>query len=303
VVPAGRLRGRTGGRALTAVESSKPQKLRALLAQDRLVRVVGAHNGLSARLVELSGFDAVWASGFELSASYAVPDASILTMSETLEAARVMNEAVSIPVIADCDTGYGDTPNVRHMVHRYEAAGIAGVCIEDKCFPKMNSFVTAGQELIPAESFAAKIDAAKRAQRSPDFVVIARTETFIVGEGLEEALRRAACYAEAGADAVLVHSRQATPAEIWDFMARWDQRTPVVVVPTTYLADAPELWRRGVRVVIYANHGIRAAARAMRETFEELCATGGTRSVEDRIATVDEVLELQGMPGLVEFSR
>ena len=283
--------------------ATKAQRLRELLAQDRLIRVVGAHNGLSARLVERCGFDAVWASGFELSASYALPDASILTMSEVLEAARVMNEAVSIPVIADCDTGYGDAANVIHMVHRYEASGIAGVCIEDKRFPKLNSFVPRGQELIPAESFAGKIEAATRARRGPDLVVVARTEAFIAGLGVDEALARASCYAKAGADAVLVHSRASTPREIWEFMARWDGAVPVVVVPTTYAADADELSCRGVRVVIYANQGIRAATRAMRETFEVLRATGGTRSVEDRIATVEEVLELQGMPGLIETRR
>ncbi len=278
--------------------------LRELLGGRRLIRVAGAHNGLSARLVEQSGFDAVWASGFEVSTSYALPDASILTMSESLAAARIMNEAVSIPVIADCDTGFGDAPNVMHMVRRYETAGIAGVCIEDKRFPKLNSFVHDGHELISVDAFAAKIRAAKQAQRSPDFVVVGRTEAFILGLGPDEALTRAAAYAEAGADAVLVHSRAPTPAEIWTFMERWRLGVPVVVVPSTYRASVEELERHGVSMVIHANVGIRAAARAMRETLQELSAVGHvSSSLEDRIASLDELLELQGMPSVVETRR
>jgi len=266
-----------------------------------LVRVVGAHSGLSARLVEASGFDAIWASGFELSTSHGLPDASILTMSELLEAARNMHEVVSIPVIADCDTGFGDIPNVVNMVRRYEASGIAGVCIEDKVFPKLNSFVADGHELIDVGRFAMKLRAAKRAQRGSDLVVIARTEALIAGGDVAEALRRAEVYVEAGADAILVHSRASTPAEIWAFLDRWDQRAPVVVVPTTFFAvDAHELERRGVRMVIYANHGLRAAVRAMQDTFRQLHESGSSRVVEDRIASVSELLELQGMTALIE---
>lgn len=279
-------------------------RLRELLAGPRLVKVAGAHSGLSARLVEASGFDAVWASSFELSTSYALPDASILTMSEVLEAARVMNEAVSIPIIADCDTGFGDTPNVAHMVRRYESSCIAGVCIEDKIFPKLNSFAAGRQELLEMERFVDKMRAAKGAQRTADFVVVARTEALIAGLGIDEALRRACAYIDAGADAILVHSKATTPDEIWAFLEAWRGRAPVVVVPTTYFdVDVAELERRGVRVVIYANHGLRAAVRAMKETFGELQRTGSSRRVEDRIASLAELFELQGMAALIESRR
>lgn len=279
----------------------KSARLRELLGRQQLIRVAGAHNGLSARLVEQSGFDAIWASGFELSTSYAVPDASILSMHEMLDSARVMNEAASLPVIADCDTGFGELANVIHMVRRYETAGIAGVCIEDKTFPKRNSFVTGRQELISTEIFCDKIHAAKSAQMSPDFVVIGRTEAFIVGLGADEALARASAYAEAGADAILVHSRAATPAEIWYFMEGWHRNVPVVIVPTTYRVACAELEKYGVRMVIYANVGIRAAARAMREALDELHMAGDiSESLEHRIASVNELLELQGMSALIE---
>jgi phosphoenolpyruvate phosphomutase len=116
----------------------KTRLLRKYFNEKKVIRVMGAHNGLSATLVENAGFNGIWASGFEISTSYAVPDANILTMTQYLETAEVMNLAVSIPIIADCDTGYGNSNNVIHMVKRYEAAGIAAVCIEDKQFPKVN---------------------------------------------------------------------------------------------------------------------------------------------------------------------
>src|SRR5215510_1232030 len=119
---------------------SKGAALRRLFASPAPIVIAGAHDGLSARLVEEAGFDGVWASGFEISASHGVPDASILTMTETLAAARVMNEATTIPVIADCDTGFGNAINAIRTVQAFEAAGIAGLCLEDNIYPKRCSF-------------------------------------------------------------------------------------------------------------------------------------------------------------------
>ncbi len=151
---------------------TKPRKLRELFENDGVVRIVGAHDGLGAKLVELSGFDGVWASGLEISASHALPDANILTMTQYLEAASIMNDAVSLPVIADCDTGYGNSNNVMHMVRKYEAAGIAAVAIEDKKFPKVNSYVPGRQELASVAEFVGKILAAKNTQQTKDFMII-----------------------------------------------------------------------------------------------------------------------------------
>ena len=186
---------------------NKAAKLRELFKSEGVIRAVGAHDGLSAKLVELNGFDGVWASGFEISASHAVPDANILTMTQYLEAASIMNDAVSIPVVADCDTGYGNSNNVMHMVRKYEAAGIAAVTIEDKMFPKVNSYIPGRQEWASIAEFVGKILAAKNAQQTKDFMVIARVEALIAGWGQEEALRRAHAYAEAGADAILIHPK------------------------------------------------------------------------------------------------
>jgi phosphoenolpyruvate phosphomutase len=162
---------------------SKAQILRQLFQAKSIVRIVGAHNGLGAKLIEEAGFDGVWASGLEISTSFAVPDANILTMTENLAAAQAMNDATSLPIVCDCDTGFGNASNVIHMVKKFEAAGIAGVVIEDKIFPKVNSFIPGRQELAPIEEFMGKIEAAKEAQSSPDFMVFARVEALIAGWG------------------------------------------------------------------------------------------------------------------------
>jgi len=282
----------------------KAANLRELFEKDGIIRIVGAHDGLSAKLVEKNGFDGVWASGLEVSTSYAVPDANILTMSQYLERACEMNDAVSIPIIADCDTGFGNSNNVIYMVKKYEAAGIAAVCIEDKHFPKINSFIPGRQELAPIPEFVGKIMAAKNAQQTDDFMVIARVEALIAGWGQEEALKRAHAYADAGADAILIHSKSQTPDQIIQFIKNWENRLPLVVVPTTYYSiTLEELESLGVKMVIYANYSLRAAIRAVSETLKNIREAGTTAPVESNIATMKEVFEVQGMPQLKEAEK
>lgn len=189
------------------MRAEKSRILKNLFKKDGVIQIVGAHDGLSAKLVERNGFDGVWASGFEISTSYGVPDANILTMSQFLERACEMNDAVAIPVIADCDTGFGNSNNVIYLVKKYESAGIAAITIEDKKFPKVNSYIPGRQELAPVAEFVGKILAAKNAQRTKDFMVIARVEALIAGVGEKEALKRASAYANAGADAIFIHSK------------------------------------------------------------------------------------------------
>jgi phosphoenolpyruvate phosphomutase len=277
---------------------TKAAKLRELLSSDRLIRVAGAHNGLSARLVETAQFDAIWASGLEISASYGLPDTHIVTMTEFLAAAAQMDFVTTIPILADCNTGHGDEYNVMHLVKHYERLRIAGVCIEDKAFPKINSFMQGAQVLESIEKFASKIRAAKAAQENPDFVVIARTEAFIAGLGLEVALLRAHAYAEAGADLVLVHSKARTAEEIADFMQHWTGAVPIAVVPTTYGGTTTQdLYDLGVKVVIYANQGMRAAVRAMQTVFSNILQSGHTSKIEGMVASVQEVFALQSVEG------
>jgi phosphoenolpyruvate phosphomutase len=262
--------------------------------------VLGAHDALSAKLAEEAGFDAIWASGFGISAVSALPDANVLTMSETLEAVRRMSDAVHIPVIADCDNGFGNAINVMRTVTEYERAGVAGLCIEDNIFPKRCSFYAGvRRELVPVEEHARKIQAAKAAQRDPAFVVIARTEAFIAGWGTQEALKRAYAYAEAGADAVLVHSKSSTFDELKDFTDAWDGACPLVAVPTTYAGiTAADLAAAGFKLVIFANQALRAAVKAMRAALTTLRQEERPAAVDDRIATLPEIYELVGVPDL-----
>jgi phosphoenolpyruvate phosphomutase len=279
---------------------SSVNSLRALLHGTDLAKAAGAHNPLTAQLVERAGFDVVWASGLEISASMGVPDANILSMNECLAVARAMAEKVSIPVLADCDSGFGGIGNVAHMVRTYEAAGIAGVCIEDKTFPKLNSFVAGNQALVPIEDFAGKIAAAIASRSSEEFVVIARIEAFISGFGLDEALRRAEAYELAGADALLIHSKQKTPDEIYSFCTAYTGQLPIVVVPTTYNSvTMDELKAGGAALAIYANQGLRSAITSIRQTLEAILAEGSAAGVENRLAPLSEVFDYQGVAGLL----
>lgn len=274
----------------------KTAKLRKMFKGDEVIRIVGAHDGMTAKLVENAGFEGVWASGLEISTSFAVPDANILTMSQYLERASEVNDAVSIPVIADCDTGYGNSNNVIYAVKKYEAAGIAAICIEDKLFPKVNSYIPGRQELAPVSEFVGKIMAAKHAQTSREFMVIARVEALIAGWGMDEALKRANAYVDAGADAVLIHSKADTPREIIAFSKQWGKRAPLVVVPTTYPnLNIKDMKKLGIKMVIYANPGIRASVKAISEVFEGIKKTGKLSSATDKIVPMNSIFELQGM--------
>jgi len=278
---------------------SKAALLREMLAGAGPVRAVGAHDALTARLIEQAGFEAVWASSFALSASHGVLDAGLLTMTQHLDAAEAMHAVTHIPVIADCDTGYGGPLNVAYAVQAYERRGIAALCIEDKVFPKTNSFVDAAHDLVPTEEFVLKIRAGKAAQRGDDFMLIARTETVISGGTVTQALDRCRAYAQAGADAVLIHSKSHSPDEVIEFARCWDHPASVVAVPTTYSGVAEKtLGDAGIGLVIYANQGLRAAIRALQGVFRELAEARCAAAVDndDRIASIREVFALQSMP-------
>lgn len=281
-------------------------KLRALLNRPGLIKAVGAHDALSAKLIERAGFDAVWASGFGISAALkCVPDASFITVTEQLDIERNMAEAVGIPIIADCDTGYGNALNVMRTVTDHERAGIAAICIEDNVFPKRCSFYAGvRRELVSIEEHCGKIKAAKAAQTVPDFMVIARTEALIAGWGKEEALKRAEAYAEAGADAILIHSKAKTFDELRSVAKAWSGRVPLVVVPTIFDGvTAAELEEAGFKIVIYANQLIRAGIRAMRDALAVFKQDTRPGAVNDRIVPLQDVYDLVGVPQMEEDER
>ncbi len=284
-------------------EAKSANLLRARLDVHCPALAMAAHNPLAAKLAANAGFDAIWGSGFELSASFAVPDASILSMDTHLSMMRAIAAAQDAPVIADLDTGFGNAVNVAYVVPQYAAAGVAAVVIEDKTFPKDTSLRPGGrQELLSIGEFQGKIAAAKT---TVGVLVIARTEALIAGAGQDEALRRGEAYAQAGADAVLVHSKQKAPDEIVAFCKAWTGRVPLVLVPTSYpqlsFADIGALGKVGL--IICGNHAIRAATAAMHNVFRRILAEGGIAGVESDIASVADVFALQGDAQMREIEK
>jgi phosphoenolpyruvate phosphomutase len=282
---------------------STAQSLREILARPGLVAAVGAHDALSARLIEAAGFPIVWSSSFTVSAAQrAMPDVNLLTMTETLEAARCIKDAVTIPVIADCDNGYGNAVNVVRTVQEYERAGIAGLCLEDNVFPKTCSlYPGVRRELASIDEHGGKIRAAKRAQRDPATVIIARTEALIAGWGIAEALRRAHAYAEAGADLILVHSKAPTAAEVLEFMRRWDGPAPIVVVPTLYPSVTwEELEGAGIKLVIWANQVLRGAVRGVQTSLAVLARERRLDALAPYVVPLEEIYRHVGVD---EFKR
>ena len=278
---------------------SKNEVLRKKLEGTSIIKVGGAFDAMSAKLVENNGFDAVWAGSFAISATHALPDASILTMTEFFDVASNMSSTCEIPIIADCDTGYGGPSNVHHMVRKYENAGISSICIEDKTFPKQNSLLENGKnDLLSEKEFVAKILAAKEARSDKNFIIIARVEALISGAGMDEALKRATAYESAGADAILIHSKQKTPDEIFEFTDSWNGSVPIVVVPTVYdSVKISDLESHKIKMVIYANQTLRVAHMAMTNLLNELVKAERISDVKDKISTIEDIFDLQQIHG------
>lgn len=262
--------------------------------------MVGAFDALSAKLVEVHDFDAVWAGSFAISATHALPDASILTMTEFLAATSSMSDSCNLPVIADCDTGFGGPSNVSHMVKKFEKAGVAAVCIEDKTFPKQNSFLKNGnQTLLSEKDFVAKIIAAREAKSDPSFMIIARIEALIAELGMEEALNRAAAYEKAGADAILIHSNKKTSNEIFQFCDSWNGNVPLVAIPTSYgHVTTKEFIDHRIKMIIYANQTLRVSHIYISKLLEELKNSDNLSQISYEMSSMEDIFKMQQMYGL-----
>ena len=274
---------------------NQTENLVNLLEKKEIVKVCGAYDAMSAKLVELNGFDAIWAGSFAISAIHNVPDASILTMTEFFNAASNMAQTCQIPVIADCDTGYGDANNVRHMVKKYENAGIAGICMEDKTFPKSNSLLKDGDnQLLSEKDFVAKILAANEAKQNKSFTIIARIEALISGMGMKEALKRAYAYEKAGADLILIHSKKISPEEIFEFSESWKGNVPLVAIPTTYYSvKVDELINHKIKMVIYANQTLRAVHLSLSRLLQKMSDANSMDEVQDQMSSMEDIFQLQ----------
>lgn len=284
---------------------TKSAALRRLIRSPVTEFLIEAHSGVSARIGEQAGFAGIWASGLGISAQCGVRDNNELSWTQVLEILELMADATTVPILLDGDTGYGDFNNVRRLVRKVERSGGAGVCIEDKLFPKTNSFIEGErQQLADPHEFCGKIKAGKDSQQDPDFCVVARVEALIAGWGVDEALRRAEAYQGAGADAILIHSKRPDADEILEFARRWGKQLPLIIVPTTYYGTPTEVFRRaGISVVIWANHLIRASVAAMQRAARLIHDAESLVDVEGQIAPVGEIFRLQGAAELLAAEK
>ncbi|WP_394172120.1 phosphoenolpyruvate mutase [Guptibacillus hwajinpoensis] len=274
----------------------KTTQLRNIITSSSLEYIMEAHHALSAKIVEEAGFKGIWGSGLSISASLGVRDNNEASWTQVLDVLEFMSDATSIPILLDGDTGYGNFNNARRLVKKLEQRDIAGVCIEDKIFPKTNSFIKGeAQPLARIDEFCGKIKAMKDSQTDDDFVVVSRVEALIAGWGLQEALKRAEAYRLAGSDAILMHSKRSDSLEIEAFMKEWGDRLPVVIVPTKYYSVPTERFRDiGVSVAIWANHNLRASIKAMQRTSNQIFLEESLANVEGNVTSVDEIFQLQG---------
>lgn len=284
----------------------KRKDLREMLNSKDLTFVMEAHDGMSAKICEEQGFKAIWASGLSVSTALGYRDNNELSFSQVADHCYYMSRCTNIPVIVDCDTMYGDFNTARTSLQMFERAGVAGLIIEDKVFPKKNSFLNNGKKALanPME-FALKIRAIQDSKTDPNMVVVARVESFLVGNDVDDAIMRASLYVDEGhADAVLIHSKKPTSEDIDAFMERWNNKAPVFIVPTKYYKVPSDHYREiGINTVIWANHNMRTAITAMRETTKTIFETESLMGIEDKIISVSDVFKFQGNDELSEAEK
>jgi len=276
----------------------KTTQLRNMLMSNELEFLMEAHNGISAKIAEEAGFKGIWGSGLSISAALGVRDNNEASWTQVLEVVEFMSDATTVPILLDGDTGYGNFNNMRRLVTKLEQRGVAGVCIEDKIFPKTNSFLrTDAQPLADIEEFCGKIKAGQDTKLDDDFNIIARVEALIAGWGMGEALKRAEAYRLAGANGILMHSKISKPDEILAFMKEWGERSqscPIVIVPTKYYATPTQAFRdANVSVCIWANHQMRMAVTAMQKVTKQIFEEQTLMNIEDKVVPVAELFRLQ----------
>lgn len=294
-------------------EQRRPLLLQRLEAGDNL-RIIEVHNGLSALIAnnvaeeDGRGFDGVWISSLTCSAARGLPDMEMYIVERRLE---LVDEIVSVsnkPVIVDADTG-GDPTTFEFFCAKLESLGVSAVVVEDKRHPKRNSFCGTNADLledIPA--FVAKIRRGKEALVSNETMLFARIESLVAGAGIEDALTRARAYIRAGADGIMIHSKSKTPNEIFLFCRGYEticaeegRRPPLMCVPTTYnKVRAIELFDHGMRIVIYANHLLRASHLAMTRACASILENDRSADVDSACCSVDELFAVTGYHAAIE---
>lgn len=268
--------------------------LRVLICKsNNLSFLMEAHDGLSASIAAQAGFEGLWASGLSIATSLGYRDANEASWTEIVEVVGRMADSSGVPILVDGDSGFGNFNNARLVSRKLHQHGAAGVCLEDKAFPKMNSFVGDRHPLADIDEFCGRLKAVKDTVPDPNFVLVARLEALIAGYGQTEALDRAHAFSEAGADAILIHSRKSVADEILEFTDAWQNERPVVIVPTKYYRTPVDVYREAnISTVIWANHNMRAAASAMKSICERIYKDESISEIEGDIASLKEIFGL-----------
>ena len=290
-------------------------KLKRALENKRIIRGIEVHNAIGALIVndikvevgkgpdkKTNEFDFFWESSLTDSASKGHPDIEIISFDSRIKTISEILEVTDKPLIMDGDTG-GDIHHFEYLIPKLERIGVSAIIIEDKVFPKRNSLLLgASQTLEDPDRFAEKIKCGKQIQKTEDFMIIARIESLISGQGEEDALMRARKYLEAGADGIMIHSRSEDPEEIFKFAEKYEVlckelnlKKPLISVPTTYSSVYElELAEKGFNIVIYANHMLRAAYKAMQDTGRIILENERALEAEPYLVSVDELFEKVG---------
>jgi 2-methylisocitrate lyase-like PEP mutase family enzyme len=278
-------------------EAKRTTRVRRLLANPKILVAPGAYDGTGARLVQALGFQAIYMSGFETSASIlGEPDVGYLTMTQMTARLATLSAIVDLPLIADGDTGYGNPLNVRRAVREYERAGAAAMHIEDQTFPKRCGQMP-GRDIIPTDEMVQKIKAAVDARQDPDFVIIARTDARTT-RGLEEALYRGAAYCEAGADVLFIESPESED-EMQHICATFRGTVPVlsnqIEGGRTPMPGIRKLEEMGYALALFPLGTAFAAAKGMKEYLEVLATEGDTRGAMQRMILFEKFNQLIGL--------
>lgn len=286
-------------------EIRRTKRLNYLLEEKKKLVIVSAGDSITAKLIEEAEFDGIWVSGFEASARLGLADNGCITMTEMLNVAKTMVDASNLPVLVDVDNGYGGLHNFIRTVKEFETIGCSGVCVEDNIFPKINSLWGGKIPLLSMEEHGAKIRAGKDAQKTKDFVIIARTEALIRSYGMAEAIKRADYYAKSGADMVLIHSRESTGKEAFEIPRHWKLNTPLVIVPTKFpQITNKQLFDTGFSVVVLANQTERVKIKAIREALKIIKNYDCINPIEKELsATLDDMRDLTPIKEVEEIDR
>lgn len=275
------------------MNKNKFKAFKEILTSKKLEFLMEAHNGVSSKIVENAGFKGIWASGLCLSTALGVRDCNEMSWFQVIQTLEGMSEMTDIPILLDGDTGHGNFNNVRILVKKLCRIGVPALAIEDKVFPKKNSFIETKQSLAEVHEFCGKIKAAKDSQLDPDFTLIARTEALIVGASIEEAIERASFYHEAGADGIIIHSKQSNATEILEFSKRWVHPCPLIIIPTKYYKEPTQSYEnKNISIVIWANHAMRASIKAMDSICRKVYKEQSVGNIEDDIASMDSIFNL-----------